>query len=142
VVAALLECGVPEVRIANRTRPRAEALRSDFGPRVVVWDWPSAGAMLHGARLVVNTTSIGMTGSEGDAHFRLPLDALDPAAVVTDIVYTPLITPLLAAARERGCHIVDGLGMLMHQAVPGFERWFGPRPVVDDAARAAIQGLP
>lgn len=142
VVAALLESGVPELRLANRTRPRAEALRADFGPRVTVWDWPSAGAMLEGAKLVVNTTSIGMTGTDDDGQLRVSLDAIGPGTVVTDIVYTPLVTPLLAAARDRGCHIVDGLGMLMHQAVPGFERWFGQRPVVDAATRAAIQGLP
>lgn len=139
VVAALLESGVPELRLANRTRPRAEALRADFGPRVGVWDWASAASMLDGARLVVNTTALGMAGTdEGD--FRLSLDAIGPGTVVTDIVYAPLITPLLAAAQDRGCHIVDGLGMLMHQAVPGFERWFGQRPVVDAATRAAIQG--
>ena len=139
VVAALLESGVPEIRIANRTRPRAEALRADFGPRVQVWDWSAAAQMLVGARLVVNTTSVGMEGTQtGELH--VSLDALDPDAVMTDIVYNPLMTPLLLAAQDRGCHVVDGLGMLMHQAVPAFERWFGQRPAVDAATRAAILG--
>ena len=139
VIASLLESGVPEVRIANRTRPRAEALRADFGPRVAVWDWNAAAAMLGGARLVVNTTSLGMEGTD-ESEFRVSLDALGPETVVTDVVYSPLMTPLLIAAQARGCHVVDGLGMLMHQAAPGFERWFGQRPVVDAATRAAIQG--
>mgnify|MGYP005851256387 FL=1 len=139
VIAALLESGVPEVRIANRTRPRAEALRADFGPRVAVWDWTAAAAMLGGARLVVNTTSLGMEGTD-EGEFRVSLDALGPGTVVTDVVYSPLMTPLLVAAQARGCHVVDGLGMLMHQAVPGFERWFGRRPTVDAATRAAILG--
>jgi shikimate dehydrogenase len=137
VIASLLDTGAAEVRITNRTRPRAEALRADFGPRVVVYDWGQTGQMLDGAHLVVNTTSLGM---EGKDDFRIPLDALRPETVVTDVVYTPLMTPLLIAAAERGCQVVDGLGMLMHQAVPGFERWFGRRPVVDDATRAALLG--
>jgi shikimate dehydrogenase len=135
VVASLLETGATEVRIANRTRPRAEALRADFGPRVVVYDWAQCHGMLEGAALVVNTTSLGMEGQE---EMRLPLDALTPDTIVTDVVYTPLMTPLLTAAAERGCRVVDGLGMLLHQAAPGFERWFGHRPVVDDATRAAV----
>jgi shikimate dehydrogenase len=137
VIASLLDTGATEIRISNRTRPRAEALRADFGPRVVVFDWGQTGQMLEGTRLVVNTTSLGM---EGKDDFRIPLDALKPDTVVTDVVYTPLMTPLLIAATERGCRVVDGLGMLMHQAVPGFERWFGRRPVVDDATRAAVLG--
>lgn len=135
VVASLLESGAEEVRIANRTRPRAESLRADFGPRVVVYDWGRAGEMVEGALTVVNTTSLGM---EGQSEFRVPLDALSPQAVVTDLVYAPLMTPLLVAATTRGCRVVDGLGMLLHQAAPGFERWFGVRPVVDAATRAAV----
>lgn len=134
VVAALIEVGVPEIRIANRTRPRAEALRSDFGAKVVVQDWVQAANMLEGAATVVNTTALGMTGKP---DFRVPLDALDPGALVTDLVYTPLRTQFLIEAEDRGCTVVDGLGMLLHQAAPGFERWFGQRPEVDDAARAA-----
>ncbi|WP_149141684.1 shikimate dehydrogenase [Gemmobacter caeruleus] len=135
VVAALLEVGVPEVRIANRTRLRAEAFRKDFGARVVVHDWTQAGAMLEGAATVINTTSLGMTGK---ADFTVPLDALQRGALATDIVYTPLKTQFLIEAEERGARVVDGLGMLLHQAVPGFERWFGHKPVVDDETRRVV----
>lgn len=135
VVAALIEVGVPEIRIANRTKLRAEALRADFGTKLVVYDWTQAAQMLDGAALVVNTTALGMTGKPA---FQVPLDHLDRHAVVTDLVYTPLITDFLAEATERGCHTVDGLGMLLHQAAPGFERWFDHRPEVDEATRAAV----
>lgn len=135
VVAALLDHGVPELRIANRTRARAEEIRADFGARVVVHDWSGVGDMLDGATTVVNTTSLGMTGHP---PLHVPLDALSPRAVATDLVYTPLDTDFLRAARDRGCATVDGLGMLLHQAAPGFERWFGIRPQVDDALRAAV----
>ena len=91
--------------------------------------------MLEGAATVVNTTSLGMAGK---AEFRVPLDALEPGAVVNDLVYNPLKTHFLTEAEARGCTIVDGLGMLLHQAAPGFERWFGPRPEVDDETRAAV----
>lgn len=137
VVASLLEAGVPELRIANRTRARAETLRSEFGARLVVYDWGQAGNMLDGAATVVNTSSLGMVGKP---EFRIPLDALSPKAVVTDIVYTPLRTPLLEQAEALGCTVVDGLGMLLHQAVPGFERWFGLRPEVTDSLRNAVLG--
>ncbi|WP_116132861.1 shikimate dehydrogenase [Tropicimonas sp. IMCC34043] len=137
VITSLLDAGVPEIRLANRTRPRAEALRVEFGPRITVHDWARAAEMLPGARTVVNTTSLGMTGK---AEFRVPLDRLEAAAVVTDLVYTPLRTTLLQAAEARGCRTVDGLGMLLHQAVPAFERWFGHRPEVDDTLRTAILG--
>lgn len=137
VVASLLEAGVPELRIANRTRARAETLRSEFGARLVVYDWGQAGNMLDGAITVVNTSSLGMVGAP---DFRIPLDALSPKAVVTDIVYTPLRTPLLEQAEALGCTVVDGLGMLLHQAVPGFERWFGLRPEVTDSLRNAVLG--
>ena len=135
VIAALIEVGVPEIRVANRTRPRAETLRSDFGAKIVVVDWVQAGNMLEDAATVVNTTSMGMTGKP---DFRVPLDALNPRALVTDLVYSPLQTSLLAEAERMGCTVVDGLGMLLHQAAPGFERWFGHRPEVDAAARAAV----
>jgi shikimate dehydrogenase len=135
VVAALFEVGVPEIRIANRTKARAEALRADFGAKLTVYDWTQAGQMLDGAALVVNTTSLGMPGKPG---FQVPLGALDRHAVVTDIVYTPLQTPLLIGAQAMGCTTVDGLGMLLHQAAPGFERWFDHRPDVDAATRQAV----
>ena len=137
VIAALIEVGVPEVRLANRTRPRAEAIRSDFGAKVVVSEWVQAANMLDGATTVVNTTSLGMTGKP---DFRVPLDGLSPSATVTDIVYTPLMTQFLIEAQEVGCTVVDGLGMLLHQAAPGFERWFGTRPEVDEDTRRAVLG--
>ena len=135
VIASLLSAGVPEIRLANRSRGRAETLRSDFGAKITVVDWNQASAMLEGAATVVNTTSLGMTGKP---DFRVPLDALDRSALVTDLVYTPLMTQFLIEAAARGCKVVDGLGMLLHQAAPGFERWFGHRPEVDDETRAAV----
>lgn len=137
VIASLLECGVPEIRLANRTRPRAEALRNEFGARITVFDWVQAGNMLDGAMTVVNTSSLGMVGKP---EFRVPLDALSPAATVTDLVYTPLRTRLLEEAATLGCTTVDGLGMLLHQAAPAFERWFGARPEVDQKTRDAVLG--
>ncbi|MEM8774472.1 MAG: shikimate dehydrogenase [Pseudomonadota bacterium] len=134
VVAALLEAGVPEVMISNRTRVRADSLRDDFGKRVTVIDWVKAGNMLDDANLMVNTTSLGMIGQP---PLRVPLDGLRKTTVVNDLVYAPLKTRLLQEAEEAGCKTVDGLGMLLHQAVPAFERWFGVRPQVDTATRAA-----
>lgn len=135
VIAALIEVGVPEIRLANRTRARADALRSDFGAKVHVYEWVQADAIIDGAATVVNTTSLGMTGKP---DLVLPLGSLSPHALVTDLVYTPLKTQFLIEAEERGATVVDGLGMLLHQAAPGFERWFGQRPDVDDATRAAV----
>lgn len=134
VVASLLDAGVPEILLTNRTRVRAEKLADDFGNRVSVFDWVQAGNLLEDASLVANTTSLGMVGKP---ELRIPLDGLRKTALVTDLVYAPLRTHLLQTAEEAGCVTVDGLGMLLHQAVPAFERWFGKRPVVDDAARAA-----
>jgi shikimate dehydrogenase len=134
VVASLTGAGVPEVLVTNRTRVRAEKLKEDFGQRVRVVDWVQAGNILEEASLVVNTTSLGMVGK---SELRVPLDGLRKGAVVTDLVYTPLKTQLLQVAEQAGCITVDGLGMLLHQAVPGFERWFGTRPEVDQATRAA-----
>lgn len=135
VVSALLDAGVPEILISNRTRLRAELLQNDFGKRLKVVDWVQAGNMLEEATTVVNTTSLGMIGKP---ELRVPLDGLQPGAVVTDLVYAPLKTRLLAEAEAAGCTTVDGLGMLLYQAVPGFERWFGQRPTVDAATRAAV----
>ena len=137
VITALIDVGVSEIRLSNRSRPRADALRSEFGPKIVVHDWVKAGNMLEGATTVVNATALGM---EGKPDFRVPLDALDPSAVVTDLVYTPLETTFLQEAAAMGCQTVDGLGMLLHQGAPGFERWFGTRPVVDEATRRAVLG--
>ncbi|MCK8463275.1 shikimate dehydrogenase [Aliiroseovarius sp. S1339] len=138
VIASLIEVGVPEIRLSNRTRARADALRAEFGMRIKVFDWLQAGNMLDDAATAVNTTSLGMVGKP---DFRVPLDGFKPGAVVTDLVYNPLRTHFLDEAEKAGCITVDGLGMLLHQAVPGFERWFGFRPVVDDALRNAVLGL-
>lgn len=135
VVAALIEVGVPEIRLANRTRVRAEAMRADFGAKLVIYDWVQAGSMLEDARTVVNTTALGMVGKP---DFHVPLYALERSALVADLVYTPLMTNLLIEAEDIGCTVVDGLGMLLHQAAPGFERWFGVRPEVDEATRHAV----
>ena len=137
VVVSLLDAGVPEIKVANRTKVRAEALRAEFGNRVRVVDWVQAGNMLEEAATVVNTTSLGM---DGMSPLRVPLDGLKKGTLVTDLVYAPLKTPLLQEAEEMGCVTVDGLGMLLHQAVPAFERWFGVRPEVDEATRAAVLG--
>lgn len=134
VIAALLDEGVPEILLSNRTRARADALAQEFGPQVRVIDWDRAGDMLGEAATVVNTTSLGM---QGHPPLEVPLGGLRPGTVVTDIVYAPLRTPLLEQAERLGCHTVDGLGMLLYQAVPGFERWFGACPKVDAATRAA-----
>lgn len=135
VVASLLDSGVEEIRITNRTKIRAEQIRAEFGARLIVYDWAQAGNMLEGAATVVNASSLGMQGKQ---PLRIPLDALSRDAVVTDLVYTPLITQFLAEAQNRDCRIVDGLGMLLHQAAPGFERWFGQRPVIDEETRKAV----
>ena len=135
VIASLLEVGVTEIRLTNRTRNRADVLQKEFGTKIAVYDWVKAGNTMDGAATVVNTTSLGMVGKP---EFRVPLDGLSSNAVVTDLVYAPLDTQFLIKAREMGCTTVDGLGMLLYQAVPAFERWFGKRPTVDDALRAAV----
>ncbi|AXT27709.1 shikimate dehydrogenase [Ruegeria sp. AD91A] len=134
VLQALSDAGVPEILLTNRTRARADHLKEEFGQRIRVVDWVQAGNVIENAELVVNTTSLGM---QGQPELRVPLDGLQPGAVVTDLVYVPLKTRLLQTAEQAGCTAVDGLGMLLHQAVPGFERWFGVRPEVDADARAA-----
>ena len=133
IAAALLDAG-GRVAVANRTRATAEALA--FGlPGVAVVDWDERDAALADRGLVVNTTPLGMAG-----HETLPLDvARAPAGMaVADIVYVPLETPLLAAARARNLRAVEGLGMLLHQAVPGFAAWFGVEPVVDEELRRFV----
>ncbi|MDF0601284.1 shikimate dehydrogenase [Psychromarinibacter sp. C21-152] len=135
VVASLIEAGAPEIRITNRTRTRADALRCDFGNKVTVFEWVQAGNILEDAATVVNTTSLGMVGKP---EFRVPLDALAPDAVVNDLVYNPLETTFLRRAADMGCVTVDGLGMLLHQAAPAFERFFGVRPEVDEEARQVV----
>jgi shikimate dehydrogenase len=135
VVQALLSDGAPEVRIANRTRQRASSLRDHFGAKVVIVDWNRASDACAGAATIVNTTSLGMVGQP---ELAMRLDAAPHGALVTDLVYAPLETGLLRQARARGLPTVDGLGMLLHQAVPGFEKWFGIRPEVDDDLREAV----
>lgn len=135
IVASLVDVGVPEILLTNRTRPRAEKLKSDFGNKITVVDWVQAGNVMEGAKTIVNTTSLGMVGHP---EMRVPLDGIRADAVVNDLVYAPLQTKLLRAATDAGATPVDGLGMLLHQAVPAFERWFGIRPEVDAALRAAV----
>jgi shikimate dehydrogenase len=132
IAVALLDAGAPELRLVNRTRERAEALSAVLGPRARLVDWGGRTRALEGATLLVNSTTLGMTGQPA---LDLDLAALPRAAVVYDIVYVPLETPLLAAARARGHPVVDGLGMLLHQARPGFACWFGREPEVDSALR-------
>ncbi|MXU64718.1 shikimate dehydrogenase [Oceanomicrobium pacificus] len=136
IVSALLAEGAPEVLLTNRTRTRAETLKDQFGAKVTVMDWNAAKSVPAEVATVVNTTTLGMVGNP---DLTVDLSALD-GTLVTDIVYTPLETPLLAQARAQGLPVVDGLGMLLHQAVPGFESWFGKRPEVDEALRAEILG--
>jgi shikimate dehydrogenase len=135
IVHALLADGAAEVHLVNRTRARAELLASHFGPRVVPVAWDDMARACRGVALVVNTTALGM---KGQPALDLDVTAFAEATVVADIVYVPLLTPLLVAARARGLPIVDGLGMLLHQAVPGFARWFGVRPEVTPELRALV----
>jgi len=135
IVHGLLAEGARRILLANRTSGRARALAAAFGPAVAVVDWQERARALTGCGLLVNATSLGMTGKDA---LDLDLAAFAPHAVVADIVYSPLETELLAAARARGNRTVDGLGMLLHQAVPGFERWFGVRPEVTPGLRDHI----
>nr|WP_184481309.1 shikimate dehydrogenase [Neoroseomonas alkaliterrae] len=131
IAAALLDAGCPRVTLVNRSRDRAEALARELGGPIAVADAPP----MRDAALLVNTTSLGM---QGQPPLVLDLAPLPAGAVVADIVYVPLETPLLAAARARGLAAVDGFGMLLHQARPGFEAWFGAAPRVDEALRAVV----
>lgn len=135
ILYGLLKAGVPRVLLTNRTRERAETLREAFGPKVEVIDWAARNEALAGCGLLVNATSLGMTGHK---PLIINIAALPNDAVVSDIVYVPLETPLLRDARTRGLATVDGLGMLLHQAVPGFERWFGVRPEVTPELTAHV----
>lgn len=136
IVFALQERGAAEVRIFNRTRERADALAAAFGAKVKAYDWRERVDRSQDVSLLVNTTSLGMKGAE---PLDMDVSGLDSRCVVADIVYVPLETPLLAAARARGLVAVNGLGMLLHQAVPGFERWFGVRPEVTRELRSLIE---
>jgi shikimate dehydrogenase len=136
VVFGLLERGLSRVHVANRSIARAEALATQFGPNVHPISWDGINDVLPRAKLLVNTTSLGM---HGQPPLEVDVARLPQAAVVTDLVYVPLVTPLLAAARARGLKTADGLGMLLHQAVRGFELWFGQRPEVTAELRALLE---
>jgi shikimate dehydrogenase len=136
IVAGLLDSGVDRIVVANRTPERALPLQAFAPERVESASLAEIGSMLGQADLLVNTTSLGM---KGEPPLALALDDLPERAIVADIVYVPLETPLLAAARARGLRTADGLGMLLHQAVPGFEAWFGTRPRVTPELRALVE---
>lgn len=136
ILISLLDDGAPEIRITNRTFSRAEALAAEIGDeRIKVIPWEKREKALKGARLLVNVTTLGM---RGQPILDLALDQLPKEAVVYDIVYNPLQTTLLKKAKERGNITVDGLGMLLHQAVPGFQAWFGIRPEVDNELKQIL----
>jgi shikimate dehydrogenase len=134
VVRGLLDRGFGELHLMNRTRKRAEDVARFFGERVQVFDWNERSLALDGAGLLVNTTTLGMSGTVLD----IDLAALPASALVTDVIYVPLETPLLRQARQRGLRTADGLGMLLHQAAPGFEKWFGVRPEVTPELRGLV----
>jgi shikimate dehydrogenase len=136
VLFGLLERGIARVHLANRTMARAQALADQFGPKIIPVPREAIGDVLPRAGLLVNTTSLGM---KGQPPLAIEVGLLPPQAVVADLVYVPLPTPLLAAARARGLKTADGLGMLLHQAVRGFELWFGQRPEVTSELRELIE---
>ena len=136
VVFGLLDRGIQRVHLANRTIERARALSGQFGTRVLPVAWDAIGGLLPRAGLLVNTTSLGM---HGQPALELDIGLLPSQAVVADLVYVPLQTPLLAAAGARGLKTADGLGMLLHQAVRGFELWFGQRPEVTAELRSLVE---
>lgn len=135
IISALLSDGAPEIRLANRTRARADFVADHFGAKVKVVDWLHVEDAFDGVATIVNTTSLGMAGMPA---LQLSLKRAPKTALVTDIVYSPLKTPLLEEAESRRMRWVDGLGMLLHQGRPGFEAWFGVAPAVDDELRALM----
>lgn len=135
IIQAVRDRGFGEVHVVNRTLERARELADRFGVKVHAHPAGALQEVMAGSGLFVNTTSLGM---EGEAAPAIDFSLLLPEAVVTDIVYVPLKTPILAQAEAHGRSTVDGLGMLLHQAAPGFEKWFGRRPVVDETLRALI----
>ncbi|WP_340116374.1 shikimate dehydrogenase [Pelagibius sp. 7325] len=137
VAVGLLDTGVTELRVCNRNRARAETLAAEIAGPITVLDWEDRAAALDGAGLLVNSTSLGMTGQP---PLELPLDALANDSVVAELVYSPLETALLAAARAKGCAGVDGLGMLLHQGRPSFAAWFGVDPQVSEGLRRFVLG--
>jgi len=135
VLVSLADQGAKEIRLVNRSPARAQALVQEFGAPIKAIAWNDRHAALDGAAMLVNTTSQGMAGQ---SPLDLSLDALPPAALVSDIIYIPRETPLLTAARQRGNRTVNGLGMLLHQARPAFHAWFGVMPEVTAELRAMI----
>ena len=136
VVFGLIERGIGRVHLVNRTAARAQTLADQFGDKVHAASWHAIADLLPRAKLLVNTTSLGM---RGQPPLELDIARLGADAVVADLVYVPLVTPLLAAAKARGLRTADGLGMLLHQAVRGFELWFGQRPQVTGELRALVE---
>jgi shikimate dehydrogenase len=136
IAAALLDAGETCVRIVNRTDARAAALVQEFGPALQAWPWSLRMVAVASCHLLINATILGMTGQ---GPLPLDLSLLPNGTIVCDIVYVPLETPLLAAARARGNLAVDGLGMLLHQARPAFASWFGVDPAVDNGLRRAVE---
>jgi shikimate dehydrogenase len=136
IVWALITRGFAPIHVVNRTPERPQAIAGHFGRRVSPASWTEAPGLLATARFLVNTTTLGMAGQPA---LQLDLSRLAADAVVNDIVYVPAVTGLLKAARARGLRTAGGLGMLLHQAVPGFERWFGKRPEVTAELRAAVE---
>ena len=135
ILHALKQAGIGDIRLVNRTLSRAQELADRFGSGITAHGWQAIAELAGDTDLVANTTSLGMHGG-GGAFLDVAL--LPDHAIVTDIVYVPLHTPLLEQAAARGLHVVDGLGMLLHQAVPGFERWFGRRPAVTQTLRDLV----
>ncbi|MBD25116.1 MAG: shikimate dehydrogenase [Candidatus Marinimicrobia bacterium] len=135
VCVALQDAGVPEIYLVNRTESRAESIAESLGGNVKVISWNERSSHLHNAGLLVNTTSLGMTGQP---KLEMDIGRLSGSGVVADIVYSPLETPLLAAAHANGLRTVDGLGMLLYQAQAGFEGWFGKKPAVTPSLRQHI----
>lgn len=136
VIAALAARGAREIRVLNRSLDRASQLAADYGPPLAAYPWESRAEALRDAAMLINTTSLGMVGQ---APLELALDALPKTALVSDIIYIPRETDLLKQARLRGNPIVNGLGMLLHQARPAFEAWFGIRPAVTSQLREMIE---
>ena len=137
IVVSLLDAGVPEIRLVNRTTRRAEEIAQAVGGPVKVLPWESRADALKDAALLANSTNLGMAGQ---APLEIDLARLPTSAIVYDIVYVPLMTELLKAAQVRGNRIVDGIGMLLHQGRPGFKAWFGPDPQVTPDLRAFVLG--
>jgi shikimate dehydrogenase len=135
IVVSLIEAGATEIRILNRTHSKAEELAQEFGKTVRAFNWSERGDALHGAALLVNTTSLGM---HGENVLDIDLSQLPTSAIVSDAIYIPLETPLLAAARLRGNTTINGLGMLLHQARPAFKAWFGVMPDVTPELKNAV----